>query len=219
MKAIKKYIILFLIISSVHAAFPFAPGDSVTSNSEEVIDIRAIVQNEIENARKKQSNLEHSSTLPGIVKFESAGITSADQPGNSSSGYINRIDNRIIILASAFIIASILVAYRRIRYAKKREDNTELQLKRKISMIRNEEPFFLEDNELSEVRKNLRYASMLIDRDERNNKAAIINVESVNAAGRKKTEKDISITAKQLQIAKGEILLASKIRALELKNA
>lgn len=219
MKAVKKHITLAIIFFSLRAAFPFAPGDSVSTNNEEVIDIRAMVQSEMDNARLKQNNLIQSFTLTNKIKIENAGITSSGQEGFNLFSYFDRVDTRIIILASVFILSSVLIAFRRIRYAKKRFGNNELSLKRKISMIRDEEPIFSEDSELSEVRKNLRYASMLYDRNTNANKEPIINVKSVNAAGGKETEKNISITARQLQIAKGEILLASKIRALELENA
>ena len=137
--------------------------------------------------------------------------------------FIKNIDLRIIIITAIGFLSFIIILMRRRKLNRNignDEDDELLSLKTKIAMIRNEEPLVIDNSGLSKVRRGLREKPITVN-DELNGKSkkALLNTDKSIESLFDKLNNDISKTAKQFKISKGEILLASKIRSFEMDKA
>ncbi len=167
-----------------------------TGAQENVIDIRKIVERQIQAAVNRRYNKVLNESLKNIIQVESADKKETNRLSGFGSSFLKMIDTRIIVLLAAGIVLVAAIGYRRKRLNGNKEDERLPDLKKRIAMIRNEEPVIIESSGLSEVRKNLR---------------------SMPLEGKSygKAKPDISKRAKELNVSKGEILLAAKLRSYE----
>jgi hypothetical protein len=169
---------------SVHASM----NQSTLSNTQQdSIDVRALVQSQLEMAREKE-------------KFErenSAAIyTTTGKSESTVTGSLNKIPSLLnptnLKVSLLVIFSGILFSVIIFRRKKKNKSNDfEKMFKNNINRMRTENLMRKEDNGLIELRNKL------------------IRSEGINL-------QSISPMAKELQISKGELILAAKIKSFQL---
>jgi hypothetical protein len=175
--------ILFLILTMIFIRVAAA------QNSRDSINIKAMVQDQINSAKEV---LQQEKILLERAKKEHASIRGARKINirtiDSSSSLISAATYlKIYILTVASFLAFLIIAYRR---SKKRTIKGESKkLKNNIKLLRKEVPVQNFDKDLSTVRKEI-----------------IVSDSDINS------EENISSVAKKHSLAKGEILLAAKIK-------
>lgn len=179
MKTLVLYISLLLLQTTTMAQ----KNDSV--------DIRGMVQKQIQEAQKKQK--------AELISVDNKNYKSTPIIKKSSKQTLEQIEviswmtTEIIILLSASIAAVIFIVIRRRRL---RKSSSNRDLKKNIKIIREEQLVINIDPRLRSIRKRL-----------------CLNSFYLNNVGN-----DVSAAARRLQIAKGEILLASRIRSYEIEK-
>lgn len=104
------------------------------------------------------------------------------------------IDSKVAILSGAAVIAIGFISFRRIKFSKKSGVN---KLKKNINLMREEKFVRSTDKKLSQLRSKLR----------------------MNAEYFSMKENSVSAKAKGLNISKGELMLAAKIKSFELSES
>ena len=196
---------------------------SLTATSKLAVDIRQIVKQQIENAKLYEINSGYRKSLSDVIEVESKNYNNTVTANIDKTDFIKNIDLRIIIITAIGFLSFIIIFMRRRKLNRNignDEDDELLSLKTKIAMIRNEEPLVIDNSGLSEVRRGLREKPITVN-DELNGKSkkALLNTDKSIESLFDKLNNDISKTAKQFKISKGEILLASKIRSFEMDKA
>ena len=196
---------------------------SLTATSKLPVDIRQIVKQQIENAKLYEINSGYRKSLSDVIEVESKNYNNTVTANIDKTDFIKNIDLRIIIITAIGFLSFIIILMRRRKLNRNignDEDDELLSLKTKIAMIRNEEPLVIDNSGLSKVRRGLREKPITVN-DELNGKSkkALLNTDKSIESLFDKLNNDISKTAKQFKISKGEILLASKIRSFEMDKA
>jgi hypothetical protein len=218
------FLILLITISVVR--FNFAGNDQpLSSNNNEEnlkqddnkVDIKELVQKQIENAQLKK-NSESTVPLTNKRNLETNSKTLSNFSVKETS-VVNDYDLGILFAVGVGITILLLLITRLMR-KKEVEIDDDLQfLKRKIEMMRNEEPFISDDRGKSELRKEL--CEKTIGSKKRVFKKNTRNG-NINAKQRWNSlsalDDKLSGTARELKISKGELILASRIQALEYEN-
>ncbi|MCX6169933.1 MAG: hypothetical protein NTX65_11365 [Ignavibacteriales bacterium] len=177
----------FVLIS---ASLLFAQSKSVDSSStvslKDGVRISDLVQQQINKAKEKQS----IQTVPIVKVVTQSGI---NQPVNKEiPGFFSSLPLHIKLFFSISIVILLVITFRRAILAfKKRASQI---LKNKITMLREEKVVTRTNPKLEEARKKLRNSKSIFDT----------------------TDKHISKVAKGLNIAKGELLLASRLKIFEI---
>ncbi len=182
-----KSLFLFVLIST---SLLIAQTNSVDSSSavslQDSVCISDLVQQQIKNAIEKQS----VQTTTDINVTAQAEI---NQPVNKEiPGFFSSLPLHIKIFFALSIVILLAISFRRTILAfKKRASQT---LKNKITMLREEKVVVKTNPKLEDARKKLRNSKSIFDA----------------------SEKHISKAAKELNIAKGELLLASRLKLFEI---
>lgn len=222
----KIILIVFLLINT---SFIYAGSESDTlfasqhDEASSVINIKEIVTRQIEAARQKQLRLNASQQNRDKIKTSTSKIL--ERKSVSKSKVFSNMDLGLLVFIAVAITLLLIILSRRFKRNEIKADDDFHHLKRKIEMIRNEEPLFNEDKELREIRKSLYDKSL-----SNNEKKISSNYTSVRkkfyspkvSPARKplnEFDNDISKTAKRLNISKGELLLASKIKSIEMDKS
>ena len=177
----------------------------------------------MEAARQKQLWLYSSQQSSDKIKISTSKIL--ERKYVSKPKVFSNMDLGLLVFIAVAITLLLIILSRRFTRKEIKADDDYHLLKMKIEMIRNEEPLFNEDKELCELRKSL-YTKLLSNNEK--------NIRSNFISGRKKVyspkdrptgkllnefDNNISKTAKRLKISKGELLLASKIKSIEMDKA
>ncbi|MBA4406685.1 hypothetical protein C0389_05365 [bacterium] len=187
-----KYVIFVILIStSLLFAQSEAIDSCVTEMAQDSICISNLVQRQIEKAREKQMQ---QAVIPVTEAAISIALKKVVIPISNDPirNFVKSLPLHILIFitASFFIILG-LVVRRTVYVIKKRSSRT---LKNKISILREEKVITRENSKLKDERKKLK------------NHKSIFNA----------SESHISNLAKELRIAKGELLLASRLKLFEI---
>ncbi len=193
----KILIIVFLFLTGVTSAQ--VNIDSVLSSinymEPDSVNISEIVQAQIESAKLKamQDQLQtvenKDSEKTGRISIPVTNIKKTEEPGLTE--YFNSLKPEVIlfiIISAALIVA--VISRRIVIGAKKKVKNS---IKQKIAMIREENVILKPDRKRRKVRLLLRKNKFI----------------------EKLSGSNISSQARELEISKGEILLASRIKILE----
>jgi len=202
----KKILTSFLFASVVSISFP-AQVDSIyaVQNNEQSdgiskveINIKEMVKDQIEASKQKQFNELMAASLHEIISVEEKNNITVNEIPVSKAIVFGVADLSVVIFLIAVVLTFIVIVINRIRSRRLKigENNPQLfsteLLKQNIAMIRNEDPVLnRKESQLKSTRKNLRSVSL------------------------DKLKKNISATAKELQLSKGEILLTSNIKKIE----
>ena len=229
---IKKAAIIFLLINSISVSNLIAGDTPVAAKNHEEfvnrenngINIRELIKRQVQASEQKQLNRYMETSLHDIIRIESEDNNITKLSSVKKSTLIQGYDLGLLIFIGAVISAILIILARRFGYRKiETEDDLQL-LKRRISMIRNEEPLFSDDKELKKVRKNL-YKESLIEYDEVENRNGKYrrNKNPVQSAGLKqnplnKLSDNISTRAKELNISIGELMLVLKIKSYKMNE-
>ncbi len=195
----KKLIVLILLLLLSHNNFA-----QQSDNSQ--VDLRAmcnqrieqIKQNTIsnENSRKKIVNNSTVKSAAGFANKATSAplkISSFPQKRKSEPKENNIVLLKIFVLFEATLLAGIIVLYRRKKLGFKKLETKEL--KKNIKKLREENLIVSNNTSLNELRKSLSSKDLPI----------------------KDGAKGITLLAKKLAIAKGEVYLAAKISLLASK--
>lgn len=175
--------------------------DSVKNLSSDSVDIRKMLQQQISNAMKKPStsNKDLITNQFNEVKENPSKILLKDNNTKTNvslaSSLFDKVpfQHKIFIISSLLIVLSVLI--RRIIIQHKRKNLREY--KNKIALLREEKLFGSIDNKKKkQIRISLRENPITL----------------------RQNEKEISLNAKQLNISKGELLLAARLKLLELNK-
>ncbi len=170
-------------------------SDSLTSSDS--VNISQMVQAQIDAARKKQLEEQQKASLNVVLKAKE----------NKAGGFEYVLANlrktiplsddllmKISILSSAAVLTSLFIFIRRFRGRKK---SAKTDLKKNIRLLREEKIFSKKDKKLSGLRTKLSGAASTY---ELSNRAVARN-------------------ARDMNISKGEIYLAARIKSHEMKRA
>ncbi len=206
-KFILTYLTLFAIISfaqSKDAIIPFQTGPADTSKTNgsdlasDSVNISQMVLAQIDAARKKQMEEKNQPTKlveTTTVKVQPASSTNFIADWVKSLAISEDTMVKIIIIGSATFIAVIFISFRRLKYSKKYSVKNDL--KNGIKLIREEKVFGKKDEKLSSVRNKL----------------------AGSPSSYQLSNESVSRNARDLNIAKGEIYLAARIKSHELNQA
>ena len=166
------------------------------------VNIREMVNEQIQASKQKHFNGFMATSLREIIEVESKDNNNVDQPPVNKAIVFGVADLSVIIFLIAVVLTVIVIVFRRIKN-RRTEDENEISpvfsmelLKRNIAMIRNEDPVLnRKESYLSNKRRNLKNVSF------------------------EKLNENISVTAKELRLSKGEILLTSSIKNFEREKA
>ena len=170
-----------------------SPQDILYTEASSVadsIDIRKIVNDQIEQARKKE---ETAKTIPATV---SATVVTAGLSGNEvpsfSAWYKNELiwKGGLLAVVSVAALTFVLIRRRKVNSPKKLQK----ALKKNIKNLREEKLIETGDSKLSAIRNRLRK-----------------NIKTYSENGGRFAQK-----ARELNIAEGELLLAARIRSHEM---
>jgi hypothetical protein len=184
---------LFIISASLLTAQSLKINHDSVSSSQAEVNIHDIVRRQIENAKLKQSAAAVQEPAPVPIKAKSVQMPPAAGTGNNPAVvfYLNLpLQYQLFISLSAFVLLALIS--RRTVIALKMK--TSRALKNKIALLREEKVIGRVDSKLNQVRKKLKESRSLFDT----------------------SEKQISKLAKELKIAKGELLLASRLKLFEI---
>ncbi|QQS35501.1 MAG: hypothetical protein IPM56_14795 [Ignavibacteriales bacterium] len=188
------------------------------TQSGDSINISEIVSRQIESALLKQTLADQIDS----VKIDSTSLSVSDQKSEETDSAVvipaanlnnnikvefntsgitknikkeeSGIDYRVTVLSAAVLLAAGVVSFRRIRINRKSGFKN---LKQNINLLREEKIIKSADKKLSRLRTALK--------------------KSADTMG--DLEKSVSSTAKNLNIAKGELMLAAKIKSFELSKS
>lgn len=182
-----KFLFLFVLIS---ASLLIAQTNSVDSSSavslQDSVCISDLVQQQIKYAMEKQS----IQTEPIINVAAQAEIK---QPVNKEiPSFLSSRPLHVKIFLAGSIVILLAFSFRRTLLVLKKK--SKLALKNKIAMLREEKVVTKTNPKLEDARKKLRNSKSIFDA----------------------SEKHISKVAKELNIAKGELLLASRLKLFEI---
>lgn len=206
----------FLLVENVHAQKIYLDSISVItdSNSGDSLIISSIVSKQIAEALLKQQQsiqnviIETDSTNETAEHKENDSLNIAIVPPSVNTGQNieskaggiqtvleneSGIDYRIALLSSAVLLAAGIVSIRRIKLSRKSLKG----LKNNINLMREEKIVKPADKKLSQLRSKLKKSTEQLG--------------SLDEA--------VSLTAKNLNIAKGELMLAAKIKSFELAKS
>jgi hypothetical protein len=191
----KRNVLVFFLFSTLI----IAQTTTIDSTSNKAVDkdsvnIRELVQAQIQNAIEKQTAA--SKVSGSSTKTESVDSSTPQEEQIASHGLIlgviiNQPLHMKIFEISSFLIITVLLSVRLVGAIQKKSLHV---LKEKIAMLRNEKIIYKQDPKLQVIRKQLP------------NKDSIFN----------KSDKHISKAAKELKISKGELLLAARLRLFEV---
>ena len=191
----KVCLILFLFSSLLIAQETVIDSTAQNAAVSDSVNIRSLVQEQIQKALLNQSQSAHAS-VNAVQQKEKATVPVKPEEQLSGMAVIagmilnQPLQYKIFELGSLLIVGFVLLR-RLIQTIKKKSLNA---LKAKISLLRNEKVLAKQDPKLQLVRKQL------------SNNELIFN----------KSEKQISKSAKELKISKGELLLAARLRLFEV---
>lgn len=190
----KKVTVFMLILTSLIAAQGVKELNSVSTDS---IDIRALVQQQIENARNKKSEVfipvkqEVVEAIPAPVVTEKPKAAQSDSP---FAFFLNQpAQYKFYEIVSLVIIGFVVIR----RVLSNADKKTRKDLKAKIGMMRDEKVSGIKiDPKLQKIRKVLK------------DKLDIF----------KQSEKHLARTARELNVSQGELLLAARLKYYEMKK-
>jgi hypothetical protein len=186
-------IIIFLFVSLANAQKP----DTLKSAGTESIDVRAMVQKQIENARNKKAEAVSVASLQLPENIKVPAITEKPVTANSNfifSFFVNLPFHYQLFILMSFGIVGFVVVNRIIATINKAANKN---LKNRIGMMREEKVGGAKANpKLQKSRKLLKD-----------------NLEIF-----KQSEKHLAKTARELNIAQGELLLAARLKFYEMKK-
>lgn len=214
--AIKIKIILIVLLS-ISSSFIYAGSES------DNINIKDIVTRQIETARQKQLSLNTPEQSSDKIKIGDSKILKRKSVNKTK--VFNNMDLGLLVFIVVAITLLLIILSRRFNRKDINTDDDYHLLKMKIEMIRNEEPLFNEDTELRELRKSLYKKSL--SNSNKNSSTNYTSKRKMFYSPKVRPDKkplnefdnEISKTAKRLKISKGELLLASKIKSIELDKA
>lgn len=182
---------LFFLIAAAFINGQNVPADSsVAFIAADSVNISDIVRDQIERAKMKQSAV----VIPEVVR--EAGLDVKNEPVKTEKNKPLSVYASLPIQYQIFIAASILVllilAIRRTLLVMKKKSSRGLKIK--IAMLRDEKIVVRTNSKLASIRRKLKGGREILDA----------------------SEAKISKVAKDLNIAKGELLLASRMKLYEL---
>ena len=182
--------------SSIKAMAEDSSSELVNQSGTDSVNISQMVQAQIEAARKKQLEQQSQSSLPVVLKAKEnkAGEETTFAEMRKMIPLSDNLIMKFFILGSAGFLASIFIFIRRLQSKKK---SVNCDLKKNIKLLREEKIFSPKDKKLSGLRTKLAGAPSTF---ELSNKAVARN-------------------AREMNIAKGEIYLAAKIKSHEMNKA
>lgn len=187
----KNLFFVVLVSSSLLIAQSSKLDSCSTVITQDSVCISDLVQQQITKAREKQSQ----QTTPYVSEAKInivPKVVAAPALNDLVFNYVRTLPGHILLfVAISFLILFVLLIHRGILAIKRRSSRT---LKDKISSIREEKVFAKENSRLNDERKNLK------------NRNSIFNA----------SEKHISDLAKKLNIAKGELILASRLKLFQI---
>ncbi|MCX7875629.1 MAG: hypothetical protein N2321_05595 [Melioribacteraceae bacterium] len=192
--------ILFIILISITNLYS-QNVDSLNYASNDSIDIKAIVQNQIEEAKKKKSFIYDESVNAQIKdeKLLNEKILSESRTNNANVSFVSNFYSNLPIQYKLFMVLSLVIILSIIIR------RSFIQLKRKS--IRNYK------NKIALLREEKISGSVV------NNKKRQIRIKlKDNPIALQQNEKEIALNAKQLNISKGELLLAARLKLLEVNK-
>lgn len=187
----KNVFFIVLISASLLTAQKSAVDSSAIETAKDSICISDLVQKQIDLAIEKQS----LQNAPVVTEAKINLVPKVAVPplvNDPFSNFIKTLPLHIqIFISASFLILLLLLIRRAVLSVKRRSMRT---LKDKISSIRQERVFPKENSKLNEKRRKLKNSKSIFDT----------------------TEFHISKLAKKLNIAKGELLLASRLKQYEI---
>lgn len=169
---------------------------SVLAQENDTVDLKSIVQAQIERARAKQNQ----KSMMSVNTVKTISTKKVDKPEANflDKVYYQAAKNNWLFskIGTLFLLSIVLIVIILFRIKKINKLAKNLNFKQNIKKIREEHLIKKIDPRLKEIRTRLCLNSFYL------NSSTI----------------DISSVARKFQIAKGEILLASRIRSLQLNN-
>ncbi|MFZ5947790.1 MAG: hypothetical protein ACOYU5_07455 [Stygiobacter sp.] len=186
-------IAILLLVSSNYAQ----SIDTLNFSSTDSVDIQAIVQEQIKDALKKKSLVHDNEIQAGKVSLE---IKSVNKTNNADLNLLSKHFNKLPLQYKIYFTLSVLIiSFVLIK-------RTILQFKRKSTKKFKERITHLREEKIG--------GSIV------NNKKKQIRLKlKDNPITFKQNEKEIALSAKQLNISKGELLLAARLKLLEVSKA
>lgn len=187
----KNLIFIVLVSSSLLIAQSAKIDSSANVAAQDTICISDLVQQQIIKAREKQSQ----PIIPYVSEAKTnivPQVVATPTLNNSVLNYVKTFPIHIQLFVSiSFLILIVLLIHRGILVIKRRSSRA---LKDKISILREEKVIAKVNPKLNDERKNLK------------NRMSVFNA----------SEKHISDLAKKLNIAKGELILASRLKLFQI---
>ncbi len=187
----KNVIFIVLVSSSLLIAQSATIDSCATVIAQDTVCISDLVQQQINKAIEKQSQQIVHAVSEAKINFVPK-VVVAPTANDPIRNFVNALPIHIqIFIAASFLIILSLLVHRAVLVVKRRSSRT---LKNKISSLREEKIVTKENPKLKGERIKLK------------NRNSIFNV----------SEGHISKLAKELNIAKGELLLASRLKQYEI---
>lgn len=190
----KSVIFFVLVFTSLLAAQTTIVDSSLAVLYRDSIRVSDLVQQQINKAKAKQSEqnpVAYNNFIEDKLNVQAISET-ASYENNKLVGFFESQPLQIKIFSViALIITFALIFRRTILHLKRRAARA---LKKKIEMLRSEKVVSETDPKLQVARKKLRNNKSIFDT----------------------SEKQISRTAKEMNIAKGELLLAARLKLFEI---
>ena len=189
----KKLLLFILIYTTLLNAQETTLNSISSQNNSDTLKISQLVEKQIQSAREKQlqSQLskDHSVSQSFVVNEKQK-----DEQVHVVSGYsfIQNQPLHIQLFGLCTIVVILFVLIRRLGFIIRRKSRT--ALKEKIQMLREEKITSSPRLKLQNSRRNLQTSDLVL----------------------RGSEKQISRTAKDMKIAKGELILAAKLRLFEV---
>jgi hypothetical protein len=181
-----KKLLFFVLIASICTIAQTTSTDSLSS-SKDTVNVRQLLMDQVSRIQENQKK----SSEKQLEQNKEWG-TSDKQDLNADHEILSQnLKFKYAAIILAMIISAVYFVMKRKNINKKVNKK---KLKEKISFIRSEKPLKRERNELSIIRENLKK----------------------NAVFLSPHDIEISKSAKNLKIAKGELYLAAELKSLEL---
>lgn len=193
----KKILIISLVAALSSSLLAQVNVDSVLSEGKFIhpdsIKISELVKQQIEEAKLKALQEEE---IRKAGQYEAKIIPIAlTVPGksikNTSSNFLNSISTEVKVLIAVSFLLLLLVLFRRVLIHFKK--NVKNQLKKRIALLREENIIVKRDRKKTRVRKFLAKDKLLTGM----------------------SEKNMTRKAKEMEISKGELMLAARLKFLE----
>lgn len=208
MKIVLTFVFAFLIVFSVygkrvvkkHKSKPAHTHSTEITQAEsktDSVNIRQLVADQIEQARKKQITMESLPKVAVSPAISTGNYETVKKYLNNMPGYLNASFDMVMeisLMGIISILAALLIFL--IRGHHKKRIKTRKTLKDNIKLLREEKLFVKNNPRLSKIRNEL----------------------GKSPATYNYSKEKISNAAKDWNISKGEILLAAKIKAHELNR-